>query len=40
MLEKLKLVAMLAISFFYFSIFYDINYYLIKSMFYFLKNKV
>ena len=40
MLDRIKFFVMLAISFFYFNIFYDINYYLIKSTFYFLKNKV
>lgn len=40
MLEKLKFFVMLAVSFFYFNIFYEINYYLVKSLFYFVRNRI
>lgn len=40
MLDRVKFCIMLAVSFFYFNIFYEINYYLVKSFFYFIRNRI
>ena len=40
MLDKLKFIGLLGISIFYFNIFYEIDYYLIKSFIYLMRNKI
>ena len=40
MLDRVKFLFMLAVSFFYFNIFYEINYYLVKSFFYFMRSRI
>ena len=40
MLSKLKYFVAVVLAFWYFGLFYELNYYLIKSGFYFLRNKI
>jgi len=38
--DMIKFLAMLAVSFFYFNLFYEIDYYLIKYFFYSIRSRV
>ena len=40
MFDKLKFIGLLGVSLFYFNIFYEIDYYLVKSFIHLMRNKM